>query len=35
LIESLRSTVTEQEFEDIVAPLEAMVGPLGLRPSEP
>jgi hypothetical protein len=35
LIESLRSTVTEEEFEDIVAPLEAMVGPLGLRPSEP
>lgn len=35
LIESLRSTVTEQEFEDIVGPLEDMVGPLGLRPREP
>ena len=35
LIESLRSRVTEQEFEDIVGPLEDMVGPLGLRPREP
>ena len=35
LIKSLRSRVTEQEFEDIVGPLEDMVGPLGLRPREP
>jgi CRISPR/Cas system CSM-associated protein Csm2 small subunit len=36
MIESRRSTVSEQEFEDIVASIEAMVGhSVGLRPSEP